>query len=148
MARGIRKISLPSHGKVVFTTHTTTCCNDVDAGVGNELVVGKWSHVVMTHDGTNDVIYVDGVMANQKPYAGALGTTTHPLGIGYDPIDNNNFFNGSLDEVQIYSEALSALDVAALFALQSLPPTDEDAKAPASPLNLSAQVQNTTIGAF
>ena len=139
------KISLPSHGKVVFTTHTTTCCNDIDAGAGNELVVGKWSHVVMTHDGTNDVIYVDGVMANQKPYAGALGTTTHPLGIGYDPIDNNNFFNGSLDEVQIYSEALSALDVAALFALQSLPPTDEDAEAPASPLNLSAQVQNTTI---
>ena len=49
------KISLPSHGKPVFTTHSGgACCSDMDSGDTNELVVGEWRHVVMVHDGTKD----------------------------------------------------------------------------------------------
>lgn len=120
------KISLPSHGKVVWTTHATTCCSDLDAGGGNELQVGEWMHAVFVHDGTKDKIFINGVLANEKDAPGDLNTTTHPLGMGYDPIDNANYFDGALDEFQIYNYALSDTDIANLYAEQSTTIIDPD----------------------
>lgn len=113
------KISLPGHGKPVWTTNNTSGISDMDSGDGNELTVGEWKHVVMVHDGARDLIYMDGVLANEKDVAGALNPTTYPLGIGYNPIDNANFFNGALDEVKIYNIALTAQEVADLYAAES-----------------------------
>ena len=132
------KISLPSHGKTVFTTHPGFCCSDMDSGT--PLTVGVWTHVAMTHDGTKDIIYFDGAQVAEKDVAGALDQTTYPLGIGYDPIDNANYFKGSLDEVQIYNTALTAQQIADLYAAQSTPPAVTDNEAPSSPLNLTSSV--------
>ncbi len=139
------KISLPSHGKPVFTTHTASCCNDMDSGGGNELVPNVWKHVVVTHDGITDRMYMNGVQVNEKAYAGALGKTVHALGIGYDPIDKGNYFDGSLDEVQIYGRALTAAEVLALYTLQSSAPASSDTESPCAPLNLSALVDFTNV---
>jgi chitodextrinase len=115
------KISLPGHGKPVFTTHSGgNCCSDMDSGKPLEL--NKWTHLVMVHDGSKDIMYVNGVKANEKAAAGNLDATTHPLGIGYDPIDKNYYFNGALDEVAVYGEALSETQVAALYAEQNTAP--------------------------
>jgi hypothetical protein len=54
--------------------------------------VGAWTHVVMVHDGTKDIIYFNGAQVAEKNVAGAFDKTRHPLGIGYDPIDNGGFF--------------------------------------------------------
>ncbi len=117
------KISLPGHGKVVFSTNNVGTGNsDMDAGDGNALTVGVWKHIVMTHDGTNDKIFIDGVKKNTKAVTGALKNTVHPLGIGYDPIDGGSFFNGSLDEVQVYNYSLTEAEVTALYTLQSTSP--------------------------
>ncbi|MBK9016400.1 MAG: LamG domain-containing protein [Saprospiraceae bacterium] len=86
--------------------------------------------VTMTHDGTNDKIYFNGVEVATKLVAGALDATVYPLGIGFDPIDNANYFNGSLDEVQIYNVALTAVEIAALYVLQSTPPAVTDSEVP------------------
>ncbi len=120
------KISLPSHGKPVFTTHANgACCSDMDSGT--PLPLAEWTHVVMVHDGTRDIIYFNGVEVNGKDVAGALDKTKYPLGIGYDPIDNGSFFDGALDDIQIYDVALSAQEIADLYAAQSTEPvvTDE-----------------------
>ncbi|MBK7337908.1 MAG: laminin G domain-containing protein [Saprospirales bacterium] len=116
------KISLPPHGKPVFTTNNSSGISDMDSGAGNELQVGVWTHVVAVHDGAKDKIYLDGVLAAEKVVVGTLNSTTHPLGIGYDPIDNANYFNGSIDEVLILDAALSDLQVAALYTFQSAAP--------------------------
>jgi chitodextrinase len=138
------KISMPAHGKPVFTTHAGgACCSDMDSGT--PLVVGTWTHVVMTHDGVKDIIYLNGVKANEKNVTGALDPTTKPLGIGFDPIENNNFFNGALDEVQIYKTALTATEVAALYAAQNQAPANTDTEAPCAPLNLVAGVNFTNV---
>lgn len=134
------KISLPSHGKIVWTTNNTSGISDVDAGGGNELTAGTWRHVVMVHDGTTDRIFIDGVLKNQKNVGGAMNPTTSPLGIGYNPIDVSNYFHGALDEVQVYNRALSDPEVLALYTLQSQPPAVTDAEAPSAPLNLAATV--------
>lgn len=139
------KVSLPSHGKPVFTTNATSCCNDVDSGNGNELKVGEWKHVVMTHDSVGDKIYMNGVKVNEKAFAGALKKTKYNLGIGYEPIGKGNFFDGDLDEVQIYNKALTASEVADLYKMQSIATAATDTIRPTAPLDLSAAVSFTTI---
>ena len=117
------KISLPAHGKPVFSTNNVGTGNsDMDSGDGNALPVGTWKHIVMTHDGANDKIFIDGVKKASKAVVGALKSTVHPLGIGYDPIDNGSFFNGAMDEVQVYNYALTEAEVTALYTTQSISP--------------------------
>ncbi len=138
------KISLPNHGKPVFTTHAGgVCCSDLDSGT--PLTVGTWTQVVMVHDGSQDIIYFNGVQVNAKTSTGALDTTTKPLGIGFDPINNNNYFHGSLDDIQIYNTALTAAEIAALYAAQNQAPTSTDTEAPCAPLNLTAEVSFTNV---
>ncbi|MBK8111256.1 MAG: T9SS type A sorting domain-containing protein [Saprospiraceae bacterium] len=120
------KISLPSHGKPVFTTHANgACCSDMDSG--NPLQLGQWTHLVMVHDGSKDIIYVNGVKANEKNTGGNLDATDYPLGIGFDPIDQNFYFKGAIDEVEIYGTALTDTEIAGLFAEQNTPPSSVDA---------------------
>lgn len=139
------KISLPNHGKPVFTTHSGgACCSDMDSGT--PLMLNTWTMVTMVHNGTKDIIYFNGTQVAEKNVSGALDNTVHPLGIGYDPIDNANYFNGSLDEVQIYNVALSAAEIAALYAAQSTPPATTDTEAPSAPLNLTASVTFNNVG--
>ena len=66
------KISLPPHGKPVFTTHSGgACCSDMDSGT--PLAIGQWTHVAMVHDGAKDIIYFNGVKVNEKAVTGAFG---------------------------------------------------------------------------
>lgn len=60
------KISLPPHGKLVWTTNNSSGISDMDAGGGNELVAGVWKHVVFVHNGTNDLIFMNGVQVATK----------------------------------------------------------------------------------
>jgi chitodextrinase len=139
------KISLPAHGKPVFTTRPGFCCSDMDSGDGNELLIGVWTHVAMVHDGAKDKIFMNGDLVNEKDVVGDLDSTAHPLGIGYDPIDVANYFNGRLDDVQLYNFGMTNEEVATLFAAQSVPPADTDTEAPTAPLNVSGDVTNTDI---
>lgn len=140
------KISLPAHGKLVFTTNGDFgCCSDMDAGDGNELQVGAWTHVAMVHDGLKNKIFMNGVLANEKDVVGNLNNTVHPLGIGFDPIDNANYFNGMMDDVQLYNYGMTDQEVADLFAAQSIPPVETDTEAPSAPLNLFGVVTNTDV---
>jgi hypothetical protein len=138
------KISLPGHGKPVFTTHAGgACCSDLDSGT--PLATGVWTYVTMVHDGSKDIIYFNGAKVNEKNASGALDPTTQPLGIGFDPIDNNYFFHGAIDDVQIYNKALTDAEIAALYAAQSQPPASTDTEAPCAPLNLTAAVSFTNV---
>ncbi len=138
------KISLPSHGKPVFTTNSTGGIKDMDTD-SVPMPIGKWRHVVMTHDTVMDNIYVNGILKNSKPAPGGLNNTTKPFGMGYDPIDVTNYFNGTLDEVQVYNVALSAPEVLALYNQQNEAILESDTIAPTAPLDLTATVAFTTV---
>ena len=138
------KISLPSHGKPVFTTNSTGGIKDMDTD-SISLPLAAWRHVVMTHDSVNDKIYVNGLLKNSKAAPGTLNNTTKPFGMGYDPIEVANYFNGDLDDVQVYNIALNEAEVAALYAAQSLAPVESDTVAPTAPLNLAAAVSFTNV---
>lgn len=139
------KISLPSHGKPVWTTNNTSGISDMDSGDGNELQVGTWTHAVFVHDGAQDKIYFDGVKVAEKDVAGDLNETVYDLGIGYNIIDNANFFNGFLDEVRLYNVALTDQEIADLYAEQSQAPALADTIAPWAPLDLTGVVTFTDV---
>ncbi|GLR17139.1 LamG-like jellyroll fold domain-containing protein [Portibacter lacus] len=113
------KISLPSHGKPVWTTNNDGGISDMDSGDGNELVAGQWTHLAMVHDGAKDIIYMNGVQVAEKEVAGTMNSTTHPLGIGYNPIDGGNWVQGAFDDVAIYNYALDAAAIEALYTDQA-----------------------------
>jgi len=78
--------------------------------------VGRWTHVAVTYDGSNQKWYVDGLLVLDS----AIGTF-HPE-FGTADITLGNYINGGydydglLDEVRIYDGALSAAQIAVLVA--------------------------------
>lgn len=96
-----------------------------DGGGGQEVTAAfsstaTWQHAVCTYDAaTNSFkIYIDGVQA-----ASAVTTVdpsfpanTSPLWIGGSTVWSSNAFEGVMDDARVYSRALSAADVAALYA--------------------------------
>ncbi|MDZ4216921.1 MAG: DUF2341 domain-containing protein, partial [Candidatus Gracilibacteria bacterium] len=76
----------------------------------------QWNHIVIVADSTNSYAYLNGVkLTCTSGYTcGGLGSVNNdPLYIGYNGY-SDNYFKGSLDEVQIYPRALSAAQVAQL----------------------------------
>lgn len=71
------------------------------------LANGQWHQVVLTFDGTILVVYVDGNPAGTKTI-GALNTNRTAVSIG-------NNFQGTMDEVAVYSGAMSSAQVNAHF---------------------------------
>jgi hypothetical protein len=74
----------------------------------------NWHYILATDDGSSVKIYLDGVLKASASTTLALTPNTKPLNVARA---NNNayFFNGSLDEVAIYSYALSAAQVQAHY---------------------------------
>ena len=102
---------------MVWTTHALMLLS-LDAGE-QMLSARYWTHAVFVHDGTVDRIFINGELAAEKAAPGDLNSTSHPLGIGYDPIDVANYFHGSVDEFQIYNYAMDDTEIGNLYAEQS-----------------------------
>jgi hypothetical protein len=89
--------------------------NDVAYFPGNTAVeVGKWYHVAVTYDGNKVEQYVNGVFDGSIAATGSIVTSGEPLRIGGDEI--GWFFNGLVDEASIYSRAITATEIRAIYA--------------------------------
>ena len=73
----------------------------------------KWTHLAATYDGSQLLIYVNGVLTASMSRAGAVIPTTGNLLIGSKnplrpspPYETSLFFNGKIDDVRIYNTAL------------------------------------------
>jgi hypothetical protein len=73
-----------------------------------------WHHVTLTYDGSTATIYVDGAYDSQAVGVSSLGSPTGELAIGACPYGGEHF-SGGLDEVLVYSRALSAGEVQAEY---------------------------------
>ncbi|QFR38967.1 hypothetical protein A9Q91_01905 [Candidatus Gracilibacteria bacterium 28_42_T64] len=81
-------------------------------GYNVELQAGIWQQITVTYDQATMKIYVNGVEAGSSTAAnGPVATNaTIEATIGANP-DGSRNFDGSIDELKIYDEALSAVDV-------------------------------------
>ena len=79
---------------------------------------GNWHHVAAVYDGANMFLYVDGTLDASQPETGLITTTSDPVGIGYlqnSGLPGQYWFDGRIDEPSIYSRALSAGEIAAIY---------------------------------
>lgn len=77
----------------------------------------QWHHVTCVGDGNGVRLYVDGVLAGSGGPAANYGSSADPVRIGAGVWSSSgNPFTGQIDDVRIYSRALSAAEAAALAA--------------------------------
>jgi M6 family metalloprotease-like protein len=80
-----------------------------------EVPAGEWHHVCSTYDGGTIRLYLDGVLDGSKSYTGGITTNTYNVLIGENEESWGRYWDGLLDDVRIYNEALSAGDVEKLY---------------------------------
>jgi len=91
-----------------------------DLLVSTPSLVGAWHMVTATFDGTTRTIYLDGVaVGSDTPSVPNAATNADPE-IGRTDAAYNEYFDGDIDEVRIYSRALSSTEVAALYGGHSI----------------------------
>ena len=91
---------------------------------GAELQTNVWTHVTVTYDGAQMVIYKDGAELASEAKAGELVSTPNvEAWIGDNPPDGARSFDGLIDEVRIYSRALAVPEIQQIMncALSPLP---------------------------
>jgi concanavalin A-like lectin/glucanase superfamily protein len=79
---------------------------------------GQWHHAVFVVDPVGGRLYVDGLLKGSQPWTGAAGavTTTQELRFGdYPGATGGGFFQGELDQLRIFSGALSTQQVVDLY---------------------------------
>lgn len=95
------------NGGFQFDINTTATVND-----------GEWHHIVAVRDDINGYIFIDGVLAAQS--SGPLkALVALGVSIGYDLRDSSSYFDGSLDDIRIYSKALTETEVNTLADLDT-----------------------------
>lgn len=76
---------------------------------------GVWYHVVAVFDGTNHKLYVNGELQDEQ--TGRFRTNSEePILFGKKNSNEERFwFHGAIDDIRIYSRALSEVEVSALY---------------------------------
>jgi uncharacterized delta-60 repeat protein len=103
------------NGTVVFASRDSAAINAELQGT-LPVPANAWTHVAVTHNGSTKRIYVNGVLdpATQSQ-SGLRQNDFNPLLIGASPAFAD-FFAGAIDEVEIFSRALTGGEVQAIYA--------------------------------
>ena len=72
---------------------------------------GEWHHVAGTYDGSELKTYVDGILGATAAHVGLIEVQTHNLTIGTNSQESGRFYDGAIDEVNIYNRALSNAEI-------------------------------------
>ena len=124
--------------------------------IAGTITRNKWSHLVTTYDAPTQTLklYIDGVLSGTLTGAAAVPETEREIMVGaYATNSVSRTFDGPLDEVRVYSRALSAEDVTALYQFDQsiVPPPPVEQHAPtASAVSVSgtAMEGSTLTGSY
>ncbi len=78
------------------------------------LEIGRWHHLAFSYDNATLRLYVDGEQVNESSFNNSTGISTRmdALTIGVDVFDvNPSFLSGKLDDIRVYSRALSRTEI-------------------------------------
>lgn len=95
-------ISCTTNRKIVVT------CNAITLTSSISLDTSRWYHIAASYNGSSLKLYLNGKLIQQQNSTGTIqqsGSAT--FSIGKNPIQNNQYFSGKLDEVRVFNESLS-----------------------------------------
>jgi|GEM_PF-3014814 len=108
---GRAQMGLFSEGGV-FKARVETLNGRVDIQTSLPAPLGDWVHVAVVFDGSSLVIYQDGVnVASDTFSTTTLVQTTDPVNISKRVGTDEYYFHGLIDEVRIYSSALTQQEI-------------------------------------
>lgn len=108
------KLSLTPGQQLRWTVKTREATYDLDDPA--TVPVGAYTFVVATYDGAMMRLYRDGQLVAERTATGPLATTPLDLTLGQMmPGDARFNFSGVLDDVRVYSRALTPAEARALF---------------------------------
>ncbi len=78
---------------------------------------GEWTHVAATYDGAAMRVYYNSKLVGEVATRGAINTSIGPLYIGtkYSGAHAGDEYRGIMDEVRLYSRALTETEVAVIY---------------------------------
>jgi hypothetical protein len=118
---------------------------DLDCtGAQCPISTGTWYHVASTWDGTTRKLFVNGVL-KRSDTPGANNATAANFHIGKTCC--SEFFNGLIDDVAIYTRALSAVEVAEL-ASSSIPTPTNSAVPAVSGIARTGETLDASTGSW
>ena len=107
---------LPNSTRIHVAVWAANCATKFVTDSAGQLALNTWNQVVFTFDGSVEKIYLNGVLDSSSPAStGSLCQAAVPVKIGAETAAFQPF-SGALDDVQIYSAALSAVDVSNLYS--------------------------------
>lgn len=79
--------------------------------------LNTWQHIVMTYNGSSLKVYVNGTQAVSIAASGTINSSTETFHIGGLPFSPSPFmFGGKLDEVALWSKALTPAEITCMYA--------------------------------
>jgi hypothetical protein len=110
------ELSLSTAGKVFFRLNQVTSGNTyrIDSSTSYPTDGSTWMHIAATFDGSTMRLYVNGVLEGTLAGPAAVGSNALALGIGAQP-DGVSPLQGALDEVRVWSRALSPSEIQGLL---------------------------------
>ena len=110
------------------------------ASSGN-LLLNTWYHAAATYDGTTMRLYLNGTEVGSMAASGSVSNGNKvPVYIGRSP-EGSSYLHGAIDDVRIYSSALTSVEIEALVAAGT--PVNQP---PSVSLNSFAQGATFTAG--
>lgn len=90
-------------------------------GAAGGYTAGSWVHVAFTRSGNNYVLFVNGASQTTATSSQTIDATSESLAIGHQRFSGaaSAWFNGKIDEVAVYSTALSSARIAAHYAARN-----------------------------
>jgi hypothetical protein len=125
----------PSSPKFCFVANDGT---ESACATGSGVGVGLWTLLTTVYDGTHMSVYVNGTLSLQVASALAPPAINGSLAFGVPEQGGQNMFKGSLQDIRVYSRALSASEISSLY--------NTDVAAPNAPTNLQAFSGNSQMG--
>lgn len=112
----------PQNWSFIVSTSKNT---SFDVTQTSQIKTSQWVHLVGTYDsstanGPNLKLFVDGQLVSSRIATGSVYYSDSSLRIGMAiPGPSTQYFKGKIDDVRIYSRAINAQEVTALFSQQN-----------------------------
>lgn len=80
-------------------------------------LINTWYFITVTFDGTNVRLFINGILVDSTNRFGSLETSNVPLRFGRrgGAGNNNNWFNGKIDDIGIWNRALTQQEITNLY---------------------------------